>query len=473
VNPRTQLGIAAQAEGIVQANRQVSLLAIIFLIPFFLSLFYLIKGRSDLAFLNVYLPCLFLLPSYYFIRLPHLPAQSAAEWALFPLGIVLLFARRSWPPLRRMDLWVALFMLSLGASELLRETSPKDGLAVFANTFLDMFFAYLVGRCLIEPDLRVPTVKRIVLLILCLTPAVAWEYRMGQNIWIDGAHRVFHFEVGSFVQIREGHARVQACFGHAILAGIMFFIVFLLNTSLGDINKRDKLRLGPLFSSLERYHVPAILLLLFLFLTRSRGPMIAAAVGYSILQIPKFRNIKIGTAVVALLLVMAGALAIRYFNKYTSVTEASNSDEEQSSAAYRRELATNYKRILETGGWLGWGVLSFPKVPGQPSIDNYYLLVQLSQGKVGLYLFLLIAAESLFGAGRSAFTFRARESRFFAFVCVGALAGLFLSLYTVYLGDQVVQVCFLLLGWSQSLQDTGEVDLPSVAEKYRFKRVFA
>jgi hypothetical protein len=34
-------------------------------------------------------------------------------------------------------------------------------------------------------------------------------------------------------------------------------------------------------------------------------------------------------------------------------------------------------------------------------------------------------------------------------------------------------VCFLLLGWSQSLQDTGEVDLPSVAEKYRFKRVFA
>ena len=448
-------------------------MAIIFLIPFFLSLFYLIKGRFDLAFLNVYLPCLFLLPSYYSIRLPHLPPQSPAEWALFPLGIALVIARGSWPPLRRMDLWVVLFMVSLGTSELLRETSTKDGLALFANTFLQMFFAYLVGRCLIEPDLRIPTVKRIVLLFLSLTPAVLWEYRMGQNPWITAANRIFHFQFGSFVQIREGHARVQACFGHAILAGIMFFIVFLLNASLGDIYKRDKFRLGPLFSSLERYHVPAVLLLLFLLLTRSRGPMIGAAVGYSILQIPKFRNIKMGAALVGLLLVMAGVFANSYFNKYTSVTDASNGNEEQSSAAYRRQLLVSYKPIIENGGWLGWGVLSFPKVPGQSSIDNYYLLVQLSQGKVGLYLFLLIAAESLFGAARSAFTFRARESRYFAVVCIGVLAGLFFSLYTVYLGDQVVQVCFLLIGWSQSLQDTGEVELPSVEEKYRFRRVFA
>ena len=260
-----------------------------------------------------------------------------------------------------MDLWVVLFMLSLCASELLRENSPKDGLAYFANLFVQMFFAYLVGRCLIEPDLRVPTIKRIVLLFLCLTPAILWEYRMGQNPWIDGAHRIFHLEIGSFVQIRDGHARVQACFGHAILAGIMFFIVFLLNTSLGDIYKRDKVRLGPLFSSLERYHVPAILLLLFLLLTRSRGPMIGAAVGFSILQIPKFRNIKIGAAVVALLLVIAGVFANSYFNKYTGASEASSSDEQQSSAAYRRELEINYKRVTDKGGWLGWGALSFLK----------------------------------------------------------------------------------------------------------------
>jgi hypothetical protein len=452
----------------------VSSLAIIFVIPFFFSLFFLIKGRSDLAFLNVYLPCLLLLPSYYAFKVPHMPPQSAAEWALFPLGIALLIARGNRPPLRRMDLWVALFLLSFGASELLRESSPKDGLALFANAFVQMFFAYVVGRCLIEPNLRLPAIRRIVLLLLCLTPAILFEYRMGQNPWITIGNRIFRFEIGSFVQIREGHARVQACFGHAILAGILFFIVFLLNSSLEDIYKRDKLRLGPLFSSLERYHVPAILLLLFLLLTRSRGPLIGAVVGFSILQIPKFRSMKVGAVVVTLVLLITGTMAYSYFEKYTEATGTSNESEQQSSAAYRRELMRNYEPIKEEGGWLGWGELSFPKVSGQPSIDNYYLLLQLSQGKFGLYLFLLISAESLFAVGRSAFTFRARESRFFAFICMGALAGLYLSLYTVYLGNQVVQVCFLLLGWSQSLQDTGEADAPSAAEqKYRFKRVFA
>jgi hypothetical protein len=451
----------------------VIFLAFIFIIPFFVSLFYLIRGRFDLALLNVYLPSLFLLPSYYSVRLPHMPPQSPAEWALFPLGIALLVARGRWPALRRIDVWIVLFMVSSCASELLRENSPKDGLALFGNTFLQMFFAYIVGRCLIEPDLRVRIIKRMVLLTLCLTPAVLWEYRMGQNPWMAASARFFHFQFGSFVQIRDGHARVQACFGHAILAGVMFFIVFLLDASLGDLYKRDKFRLGPLFSTLERYHIPAAVLLLFLLLTRSRGPMIGAAVALSILQIPKFRNIRMGAALVALLLVIAGVFATSYFWRYTSGADLPNGSEEQSSAAYRRELLVTYKPILETGGWLGWGSLSFPKAPGQPSIDNYYLLVQLSQGKVGLYLFLLIVAESIYGAARSAFTFRARESRYFAFVCIGALAGLFFSLYTVYLGDQVVQMCFLLIGWSQSLQDTGEVELLAVEEKYHFKRVFA
>ena len=172
--------------------------------------------------------------------------------------------------------------------------------------------------------------------------------------------------------------------------------------------------------------------------------------------------------------VIAGIFANSYFNKYTNVADVSNANEEQSSAAYRRELVVNYKPITETGGWLGSGILSFPKVNSQPSIDNYYLLVQLLPGQDRpVFILLLIPAESLFGAARSAFTFRARESRYFAFVCIGALAGLFFSLYTVYLGDQVVQVCFLLIGWSQSLQDTGEVELPAVEEKYQFKRVFA
>jgi hypothetical protein len=449
----------------------VSLLAVIFLIPFFLSLFCVIKGRPDWAFLNIYLPCALLLPAYYGYRIPHFPIESASAWALLPLGASLLFSPGRWPSLRRMDLWVVLFMLSLAASELLREKSPKDGLALFGDMFVQMFFAYVVGRCLIEPNLRMATTKRIVLLFLCLTPAILFEYRMGRNPWIMGAG-AFGIYPHWFVQIRSGHARVAASFGGSILAGILFAIALCLDCTLADMYRFDKRRLGTLFYYLERYHVPAVLLALFIFLTGSRGPLISATIGYLILQIPRFRNIRLAAVIVLLILGTGGLLLNSYFNRYTSAEGSINMNEEQSSAIYRRELVKNYQPVLKQGGWLGWGALSFPRAEGQLSIDNEYLLLQLAQGKLGLYLFLLMAAESLAMLTARAFTFRAHESQFFAFALLGALLTLYTSLYTVYLGEVVVQVCFLLLGWSHSLQDIGPKSTDDVLQRHGFKRVF-
>jgi predicted membrane channel-forming protein YqfA (hemolysin III family) len=71
-----------------------------------------------------------------------------------------------------------------------------------------------------------------------------------------------------------------------------------------------------------------------------------------------------------------------------------------------------------------------------------------------------------------AIRFHKRESLFLVFGLMGALFGLFLSLTTVYLGEQMTQVLFLLLGWSQSLRDTGS-EVEVVVPKYAFQRVIA
>jgi hypothetical protein len=448
----------------------------LFILPAFFSLYYLSKGQRDLAFLNVYLPASLLFPAYYCIRLPHLPVISVAQAALLPLGISLLFRPGTRLKLRRMDLWFALFLLGMAASELTRENSPKDGFILFIGFLIQMLFPYLIGRCLIEPHLRVATVKRIILLFVCMTPAILFEYKMGENLWLTYGQKIFGVYAGSFVQLRGGHARVQACFEHAISAGILFFIAFLFNCWLADIHKRDKVRLGPQLSQLERYHVPALLLMLFLFLTGSRGPMMSGVVGFSFLQIPRFRNLKVGATVVLLLLAVGGAGIYSYFNQYTNGTDTSQMTEEQASATYRRQMLENYQPVIEAGGWLGWGALSHPQVGGQVSIDNSYLLIQLSQGKMGLYLFVLMAVESVLSAGHFAFRVRSREDRIFGFSMVGALVGLFASLYSVYLGNSVMLMCFLLLGWSQSLQESclheNSVSIGTRLQ-YRFKRVFA
>lgn len=422
--------------------------------------------RSDLAFLNVFLPCTFLLPTFYAARLPHLPPESAASWALLPLGVSLLGVSRA-PNLRRMDFWVVLFTLSFFISEFYCETNQKDGLNLFASGAFQMVLSYIVGRRIIEPERRIATVKRIVLLFLWLTPGIVFEYLTTQNPWIELGLRL-HVSMGSFVQLREGRPRIQACFGHPILAGILFSVAILLSCFLAEISRSDKAKLGSLFTKLERYHVPELLLSSFLLLTQSRGPMIGAALGYSIMQVPKFRHFKLAAAALVIVLSIGGMIVHDYFEHYTNVADTGRLSEEQESAVYRREMLENYKVTADEGGWLGWGALSFPRVAGQSSIDNTYLLIQLSQGKLGLYLFLLLAVEGVATTAYNAFSFPTREDRFFAFTLLGILVSLFASLYTVYLGTQLVSVSFFLLGWSQSVRDRGEEK-----QTFQFKRVFS
>jgi len=373
-----------------------------------------------------------------------------------------------------MDIAVIFYLLSLLASEVLRENSPKDGTIYFAGYLIATLLPYIVGRFLIEPDLRFATCKRIVLLFLFLTPTILYEYKMGQNPWLIYGP-MFGVYSGSFVQLRGGHTRIQVCFGHAIITGILLLIVILFNCWLIDIYKRDKTRLGPLLSKLGRYRLPAILLILFLYLTGSKGPMISTAVGYMILQISRFRNPKVGAVVIFSILAIGGAAVYTYLDKYTSATDTSNMGEEQASAIYRREMLTNYAPYIEEGGWLGWGALSRPVVNGQFSIDNHYLLTQLTQGKLGLYLFLSMAVYSCLSTARRALSFASHEDRLFAWTLLGCLLGLFVSLTAVWLGQQSAPVCFLLLGWSQSLQDTESIEENkglALQAKYRFTRVF-
>src|ERR1700760_4809673 len=156
-------------------------LSIVLLLPGLVSLYFVIRGQAEKAFLRVYLPTLLLLPAYYSCRLPHLLPVTAAEAAMLPLAFGAIF--RPHPGFRfcRVDLWFTLYMVSYALSELLREHVMSDGIMAFLSGILGMAFPYLVGRLLIEPHLRLQTVKTIVILILCMTLFGLYEFRMGVN----------------------------------------------------------------------------------------------------------------------------------------------------------------------------------------------------------------------------------------------------------------------------------------------------
>ena len=188
----------------------------IFLLPGLLSLYLVIRGRIETAFLSVYLPALLLLPDGYALKLPHLPAISAAQSALIPIGAVALsrLIRSGLPSL--MDILVGLFIVSITASEVFRERVMNDGVFAALTAFISIVLAYAAGRMIVEPGLRLVTVRRFVILILLLGPIGLYEWRFGQNLFGVIGHRVFNLDtVQATVQFRSGRGRMSASFNDA------------------------------------------------------------------------------------------------------------------------------------------------------------------------------------------------------------------------------------------------------------------
>jgi len=137
-----------------------------------------------------------------------------------------------------------------------------------------------------------------------------------------------------------------------------------------------------------------------------------------------------------------------------------------------------YAPIAEAGGWTGWGVLGIPHVEGKESIDNHYLLVHLSWGRIGYILFVLIVWDNIRVVLMRSWQFKALQDRAFGFSMLAAMTVLWLTLLTVFLGGQLPQITFLLLGWIQSMVP-GKVATYSGGRvsdvrntKFSFRRVF-
>lgn len=447
-------------------------MAVIFILSALASLYFVARRKTETAFLTVYLPALLLLPNEYAIRFPHMPTLSAAQAALVPIGVVacVRFLKAGMASIQ--DFLVFAFMVSLVASEVFREWIRNDGILLAVSYFISIFLAYMVGRTMIEPNLRLVTTRRFVLLVLLLGPFGLFEWRLGQNLYGIISERLLHnYAIGPAVQIRGGLGRMTGAFNDAEIAGIVFVMTFALNSWLVYLRKS---RLNPdpntFWDRLEGYHVPGILLVMYLLATQSRGPILVFGVTLLILQVLKFENPKIAMTIVAVLIVVGGFGIYQFFMAYTTSIRNPNSvmTEEMSSAIYRRLLNQLYVPIVERGGWFGYGLLYHPSVQGLASIDNEYLLIHLGLGTVGYLIFLLIAAANTITLVARSWRYQLLIDRSFVVCLLGGMVAFWLAIYTVYMGEQLPQIAFLLIGWGQSALSKGIERGPM----FSFKRVF-
>lgn len=398
------------------------------------------------ALLTVYLPVLLLVPDGFRAITPGLPDPNFSQAAIIPILVVAVQRYRARWRLSWMDRLIVLFALCVAWSDY-----SGRGYADAQNLMFAMLFSvvapYLVARLVIPAEgLHVAVARRIVILVFGVALVGLIEFRFGFNPFHAVLGRFFPGQGEGWVTtFRHGLARVAGPYSHAILAGIMLATAYQLQRWLQQAGHWE-----PRFARLPwpKARVITTVLLVGLLMTVARGPwlgaLVAAAVGAVGAARDRRRALWIAGAVLTVSAV-GGGIAMA---DYLDIRPGTVMTMSQESAFYRKVLFEKYLDIALDSAWFGHGLTTWPKVHGMESIDNYYLLLSLMHGVPAMLMLVVMVLGSAAACVRRGLA-EAVGSNSPAFAFAGIFAAIFVSLATVYLGEQVLPMLFFTLGWAQ------------------------
>jgi len=404
------------------------------------------------AFLYVYVPILICLPSWTRWNIDGLPDPTFQQAALLPITVVSFL--RGKHHLAGADYLVIGFVAVTGFSEYL-----NSGYSNAQNLMFDMIFSglvpYLVAKEITaDPILRLRFVKMFVLSACAVLVPALFELKFAYNPYRLVFDPIFPGQGDGWVTtFRYGLPRVAGPYGHAILAGIMFLIALRLQCWLSYAGLwRSKIWQ----SSLGRFKLSGALTFatfLELCITFVKGPQIGAFMAWLLFWVSRSKRPRANFKKLFIVAMAAGIPLLIWFYSWVSVGRAGSVTDNQETAAYRKELIDKYSIVVWQHAWTGWGLDTWPKVPGFPSIDNHYLLLALEHGLPALILFVTLIAFisiKLFKAGIE-LARRDPVNASLCFTLVSIFAGLAFSLATAYMGENVFPVFFALSGFSAAL----------------------
>ena len=455
---------------------------VIALVPGLIAAWFAFRKSAQAAFLNAYLPALILLPDYYYWNAPGLPDPSFVEAAIIPVAIAFFLRDAARWRFSATDVLVSAFAFCVGYSEYLN-AGYKEAQNLLFDCVSGVFLPYVLAKGLIEPQrLRADVAKRMVLLFFLVGVGSAYEFRFGRNPYRDVFDSFFPGQGrGWVVSIRWGFGRIAGPYGHAILAGVMLAAGFRLArwTQWADLWPKRLRRLP--WQPISPGAALSLGTLAGLVMTLCRGPWLGAILAAVITSIGRARNRWRALTLVVGGVVLIGGPAVLAFKSYVAVGRKGAESATQETAAYRFELLQNYLEIVSQKPVFGWGRNTWPKVPGQPSIDNHYLLLLLMHG----YSATLLLLSLLLWVGGRLFLHGMREppaqppGSSFTFTLLGILCAIYLAIATVFMGLNTQPLLFVMLGWAEgyllvgSGYQLGAATVPPVAPPppFRFKRV--
>ncbi len=454
----------------------------IVLVPAFFAIWYAIRRSLADAFILVYLSSVLLLPGWARWVLPHLPDPTFDEAAILPLVAIFVIKGNSKWQFSFLDLLISLLLLVMGISEYV-----NAGYADAQNMIFDMLasgvFPYALAKQLINTHaLRIRFAKQFVLCLSIVFVTTLYEFKFAVNPFQLVFDRFFPGQSAGWVTtFRYGFPRVAGPYGHAISNGIITLIGLQFAFWLKDNRAWE-----PYFKwsagKLRKSSAFVGAMLVEMVMTFTRGPQIGALLAYCLNWAGKGQDIKRRSLLLLSVFIFVGVPAIMWFDAYASVGRASALTQSQETAAYRKEMIDKYVDVAREKSWLGWGTSGWPKDPGMPSIDNYYLLLSLMHGflATGLLLAILLTTIVRLYLNGLKNPPLAPPSRSLSFALAGIYAGLTFALAAVYMGLNVIPVFFLLTGFTECfLLHGGDKTLRAKSEvfaakpKFHFQRIVA
>lgn len=437
-----------------------------------------LRRSPESTMLDVFLPVLLLIPAIYYLHIPHIPPISCYDAVLIPLGVAALICRSYNWRFQRADVWILLFALAGFYTDYINLNLNTAFYNFLGSGPLGAVLAYCTGKLLIEyTGLREQFAKRLTVLLAAVGFLSVSEFIAKFNVFVAVTHRFFGQVDYWGDQYRGGFVRVKGPFMGAEEAGIVFLMGFFLSLWLWFLSRSRQDLHEPRYLGLRRSTLDFGGILLGLIMTLSRGPELGAAIGYLIARVGLVKRKHLALFVALVLICSGFVIARQRVATLEAIADGASLNESDASATYRTRLYDVYEPVAEAGGMFGWSATAYvktarainPKTANFFSIDNEYLLLWVTQGKVGLGLFILILAEGAIALIRAILRSQKTIDTCFYYCLGGMLAGLIVVLITVFLAGQGYVLFFLFSGWIQALPVDSWV--PRSGPQFTFRRI--
>ena len=431
-------------------------MSIIIIIPGLLAIYVALAQSPQKAFLNVYVPVVFFFPTYYTWKVAGFPDPNFQQVTILPIIIIwVLRGMQGWR-FSFIDIMVFGYAIGIGYSEF-SHVGYSESQNFIANEVAGaVLFPYILGKSLIEPfNLREQFAKQVVIILVIVAILAAYQSITLSNltIWQRALGRFFGGQGYIWsTQYRWGLPRSSGPYGHAILAGIIMVTGYRIQRWLewSRVWPPHIQRLSWLPISPARFFT--LILLFGSIATLARGPLLAAVIAAFI---PVIGHTKKRWLIVGILftgIAIISVPAITWFVNYVSVDPESVETKSHQTVIYRWRLIINYIELAKDKFFLGWGRFKYPKVDGQGSIDNHFLLLFLKHGIIGLGFFIAIFFTMMIRLFIHSMSQPPSElpGSSLGFTLLSLYVIMMVSLATVWMGGQTLHLFFLITGWSEA-----------------------